>query len=117
MRNMIDYGCDTHDFPFACFACRKSFKRPWVSLKAPYGLARASREVFQQSARRFERDFRHRCPQCGGPSHFMGRDFKAPKTADTKAWARAQRFILSGRTYHNGTPIDDVKWPLQHRYN
>jgi hypothetical protein len=117
MPDTLDYGCQTHDFPFACFACRKSFKRPWVSLKTPFGLSRADKEAFQLSARRFERNFRHKCPQCDGPCHFMGRDFKAPKTADIKAWARVQRFILSGSTYHHGTPTDDVKWPLQRRFN
>jgi hypothetical protein len=117
MTHKIDYGCNTHDYPFACFVCRKSFKRPWVSLKTPYGLSRTEKTAFAQTARRFERDFRHKCPQCGAPSHFMGRDFKAPKTVDAKAWARVQRFILSGRTYHHGTPTDDVKWPLQRRNN
>ena len=116
MMDKVDFGCGTHDFPFACFACRKSFKRPWVSLEKPYGLTRARKAAFEQSARRFEREFRHKCPQCGGPSHFMGRDFKAPKMADDKAWARVQHFIFSGRTYHHGTPVDDVKWPMRRRY-
>jgi len=109
MHAKLDYGCNTHDYPFACFACRKSFKRPWVSLQKPFRFKKAERTAFEDQVKRFERGFRHKCPQCGGPSHFMGRDFKAPKTADIKAWERVQRFIFSGRTYYRGTPVEDVK--------
>lgn len=113
MLSRVDYGCGTHDFPFACFACRKSFKRPWVSLTKPRGLNKFATKAFEESAKRFEREFSHKCPNCGGKTHFMGRDFKAPKSPDKKSWARVERFIYSGRTYHHGTPVDDTKWQFQ----
>ncbi len=104
----IDFGGNTHAFAYACFACRKSFRRPLVSLKAPlrHG-SQAEQEAFRRRDRFFTRNFTHKCPQCAGPSHFMGRDFKAPKMSDLKGWARVERFITTGRTYHSGTPVDD----------
>jgi len=109
MHNPLDYGCGTHAFPYACFTCRKSFKRPLVSLAKPRSIGKSTRTEFERSARQFEREFSHKCPHCGGVAHFMGRDFKAPKTPDKKAWAIVEKFINSGRTYHHQTPVDDVR--------
>lgn len=109
MQNPLDYGCGTHAFSYACFTCRKSFKRPLVSLAKPRSLGKSARTEFERSARLFESEFRHKCPHCGGVAHFMGRDFKAPKSSDKRAWERVETFITSGKTYHHRTPVDDVK--------
>ena len=111
----VDFGGNTHPFAYACFTCRKSFKRPLVTLARPRYRSRAEADAdarpFSRRARQFMRTFGHACPQCAGRTHFMGTDFKAPKTADKKGWARVERFIASGRTYYRGTPTDDVKTP------
>lgn len=44
----------------------------------------------------------HRCPDCGGQTHFMGIDFKAPKKSDIKGWRKVEKFILSGKIYYRG---------------
>jgi len=50
----------------------------------------------------FEGQRGYKCPNCGGPSHFMGQDFKAPKRSDVKAWKEVQKFIESGKIYYRG---------------
>jgi hypothetical protein len=58
---------------FACFECRKSFKR------------KLGRET---SA----------CPQCGKPMCEMGRQFKAPKLDDAKQWRKVEALVRGGIT-------------------
>lgn len=50
----------------------------------------------------FEASREYKCPDCGGPSFYMGIDFKAPKRADVEAWREAKAFIESGKVYHRG---------------
>src|SRR4051812_40322187 len=84
---------------YACFACRKCFKRPQAA---------GSNDRFMPSeqahGQRAEASLinsrRYKCPDCGGQTHFMGIDFKAPKASDTAAWATAQAFILAGNLYN-----------------
>jgi hypothetical protein len=54
----------------ACFSCRKSFKRP---IKGD-----------------------HRCPECRGPLHFMGRSFKVPAQTDTDQWRKVEALYREG---------------------
>ena len=56
-----------------------------------------------QEAKEFEQNREYKCPDCGGLTHFMGQDFKAPKLSDKKAWLDAQAFIQSGKVYYRGT--------------
>ncbi|MCL2310266.1 MAG: hypothetical protein FWC42_08360 [Proteobacteria bacterium] len=42
------------------------------------------------------------CPDCGGPAHYMGIDFKAPRKTDTRAWRDAEAFIASGKLFIRG---------------
>ncbi len=53
--------------PFACFECRKSFKRP-------------------QEPGVFERP----CPSCGGTAYRLMHKFKPPKSADIKQWEKVK---------------------------
>ena len=57
-----------------------------------------------QEAEEFEAARKYKCPDCGGETSFMGQDFKAPKKSDIKAWASAQAFIASGKSYFRGVP-------------
>lgn len=91
---------------FACFSCRKSFKRPQFSpaqnrFMTENQLAGQAREVESFKATR-----EYKCPDCGGQTHFMGQDFKAPRKGDLKGWAAAQDFIESGRLYYRGASRD-----------
>ncbi|WP_150852028.1 hypothetical protein [Sinorhizobium arboris] len=58
--------------PYACFQCRKSFKR--ASKSAP---------VLP-------------CPHCGGPSIGLTRKFKPPKQSDSKQWAKVEALVRHG---------------------
>lgn len=58
--------------PYACFRCRKSFKR-------------ASRI-----------DAVLPCPDCGGPSVGLTRKFKPPKTSDEKQWRKVEALVREG---------------------
>ncbi|MDM4768547.1 hypothetical protein [Pelomonas sp. SE-A7] len=57
-------------------------------------------QIEEVSRSNFEREYI--CPNCGGPSSFMGIDFKAPKASDVKGWQKVEQFIRSGKVYYRG---------------
>ena len=61
----------SYKMSFACFACRKSFKRE-IDIAAD----KWTKELT--------------CPECGGPSFNFGRHFKPPKKADEKQWQKVK---------------------------
>ena len=68
-----EYRTRYHKQHFACFQCRKAFKRRWPS---DY-LARGDLD---------NRPFA--CPQCGQPMNDMGVDFKAPPRNARRQWLK-----------------------------
>src|SRR5258708_35995303 len=60
-------------FPFACFECRRSFKRQPDLETRP-------------------------CPYCGAPAVRLSRKFKAPKKDDLKQWEKV-RFLVDHGFY------------------
>ncbi len=92
-----------HPLQFACFACRKSFKRPQVSGSTNRFMSFQQREGQQREVEQFEAERTYKCPDCGGQTHFMGIDFKAPKKTDIKAWGEIQAFIQSGKVFYRGS--------------
>jgi len=60
---------------FACFGCRRSFKR-----SVAYGA----------------KDYVKRCPHCGGRAIDLGRHFKAPKASDTEQWRKVKYLVAAG---------------------
>ncbi len=60
---------------FACFNCRKAFKREVVILKAKNTLT---------------------CPNCGGASYNLGRHFKAPKQMNIQQWKKVKFLFDNG---------------------
>lgn len=71
--------------PYACFQCRKSFKR-------------ASKSAAVLS-----------CPHCGGPSIGLTRKFKPPKQSDTKQWAKVEALVRHGFLFWSlGEPYPDT---------
>ncbi len=61
-------------FPYVCFSCRKSFKRPPV-----------------EEARL--------CPDCGTETVRLSRKFKAPPKAATKRWQVVEYLVSKGFRY------------------
>jgi hypothetical protein len=90
-----------HPLQYACFICRKSFKRPQV-------MGSLSRFMTKEQCRAQYREARLRnarryiCPDCGGQCYYMGLDFKAPKSTNIKAWRKVEAFIRSGKVYYRG---------------
>lgn len=87
---------------FACFKCRKSFKRPQFSGSTSRFMTSEQQLAQSKEAQDFEAQREYKCPNCGGPSHFMGQDFKAPKKQDSKAWKEVQAYIEAGKIYYRG---------------
>jgi hypothetical protein len=77
-------------FPFACFSCRKSFKRPWA------------------------RDVETRpCPHCGQASVRLNRKFKAPPQNDVRQWEKVKFLFDHGFRFQSIYPGDgtNAKYP------
>lgn len=96
-----------HPLQYACFSCRKCFKRPQMSGSNSRFMTGEQRLAQLREAQRLNVERLYVCPNCGGACHFMGLDFKAPKITDIKAWRRAEDFIRSGRVFYRGqTQVD-----------
>eukprot|EP00657_Telonema_sp_P-1_P001440 TRINITY_DN13667_c0_g1_i1.p1 TRINITY_DN13667_c0_g1~~TRINITY_DN13667_c0_g1_i1.p1 ORF type:complete len:113 (+),score=20.36 TRINITY_DN13667_c0_g1_i1:174-512(+) len=67
---------------YACFECRKSFKRR---------LASDIRSIYEDQ-------LPAKCPDCGALAADMGLDFKAPKMKDEKAWKHLRNLFQVGIT-------------------
>jgi DNA-directed RNA polymerase subunit RPC12/RpoP len=88
---------------YACFACRKSFKRPQFAASIGRFMTSAQIEGQVREVEEFEQSREYKCPECGGPVYFMGKDFKAPRKSDARGWRQVQAFIGSGKVYYRGT--------------
>ena len=49
------------------------------------------------------------CPQCGGPLHWMGRAFKAPKKSDMEQWKKVALLWGAGFRFISHTGWRDVE--------
>ena len=81
---MCRYATNSYKPHYACFGCRKQFKR------------------------RLARDIEHsgdevpaRCPQCGATMVDLGLDFKPPPQDDERAWSVAASLWEVGETFHS----------------
>ncbi len=59
---------------YACFACRKVFKKPWPEPPA----------------------VDYPCPNCTQPLNMMGTAFRAPKRADQSQWRKVEQLVRAG---------------------
>jgi DNA-directed RNA polymerase subunit RPC12/RpoP len=90
---------------YVCFDCRKSFKRPSFRFVPAQTLRSEDHHSFSRHIlMRLNQSVV--CPNCGHFSRFAGRDFKAPKMRDVKAWELVRSFLDSGRTYYCGTSTE-----------
>ncbi|MES2923857.1 MAG: hypothetical protein V4819_20045 [Verrucomicrobiota bacterium] len=71
---------------YACFVCRKSFKRA----------------VQQQSAT---------CPNCGAIAYMMGRNFKAPNVSDDQQWKKVEILYQGGVRFWGTQSYEKGKFP------
>lgn len=78
---MCRYGIKDYNMPYACFDCRKSFKRPrFVSYPHEGGIV---------------------CPDCKKPAVFMGHDFKPPKQQNRNQWRKVELLYEHDYTYNS----------------
>lgn len=83
---MCRYAMVAYKSHYACFRCRKSFKRRL--LKDVTGNAK-----FQEKEAR--------CPDCGTLMASMGKDFEAPARNKVKAWQHIQDLYKVGIAFHS----------------
>ena len=70
-----------------CFVCRKALKKP----------ADVAQNGVVLGVRRYP------CPQCGLEMTPLGKNFRAPKQRDLKAWQAAEILVRAGVTFnHSG---------------
>ncbi len=73
---------------YACFTCRKSFKKPFVP------------------------DRRYKCPQCAQDMAHLGRSFKAPRKTEKQQWEKVRRLWSAGYRFHTNTRRQAVQLSL-----
>jgi DNA-directed RNA polymerase subunit RPC12/RpoP len=81
---MCRYAMGNYKRRYACFACRKSYKRRNPGDVGHHGEDRPAR-----------------CPQCGLLMADMGRDFRPPRQADDRGWTTAEALFSVGVTFHS----------------
>lgn len=103
---MCRYAVKNYKSHFACFSCRKAFKKTpiddyvqhqgldsaFAKITRVYGSPPRRREVeaelgitYQQIVDQYLKDVSV-CPECAGPMAAMGLDFRPPAKADEEAW-------------------------------
>lgn len=70
---------------YACFNCRKTFKR-----RLMVDVKKGETSVFEA-----------KCPQCGEFMANMGLDFESPKKDDVKKWEHIKSLFSVGITFHS----------------
>jgi hypothetical protein len=85
---MCRYAMTSYKPHFACFDCRKTFKRRLIGdmLK---GYSKDREEVPAK------------CPECANLMANMGLDFESPKKKDLKAWKHIETLYKVGITFHS----------------
>lgn len=75
-------GWGDASFPYACFGCRRSFKRTVSGsfLERPAVLA---------------------CPHCGGAAVCLSQKFKAPRQNDVAQWRKVHALVLGGCLFYS----------------
>jgi DNA-directed RNA polymerase subunit RPC12/RpoP len=87
---MCRYGINSYKSHYACFECRKTFKRRL--LIDIDGNTKYTKVWENQS---------YKCPECGGITANMGLDFESPKKTDSKAWNHMKDLYENGITFHS----------------
>ncbi len=117
---MCRYGNKTYKPHFACFNCRKSFKKTpiedYLKQKNKFeaykklSIKQNNPNVVKQLEQKFETSLStlkemylndiSTCPDCGNEMADLGLDFKAPKKNAVKAWKRIEGMYHVGHCFH-----------------
>ncbi|AKP52727.1 hypothetical protein [Cyclobacterium amurskyense] len=85
---MCRYAMSSYKSHYACFACRKTFKRRLLEdILGGY-----SKGIQETPAK---------CPECGEIMADMGLDFEAPKKKDVNAWNHISNLYKVDITFHS----------------
>lgn len=85
---MCRYAMTTYKSHYACFECRKTFKRRLLGdVQGGY-----NKDVKENPAK---------CPECGNIMADMGLDFESPKKKDIKAWNHITLLYQVDITFHS----------------
>ncbi len=87
---MCRYGFNSYKPHYACFKCRKTFKRKLL-IDIDGNTAYTKVGENQQ----------YKCPECGRMTADMGFDFESPKKSDLRAWNHIQDLYETGITFHS----------------
>lgn len=82
---MCRYAMLAYKPHYACFECRKTFKR----------------KLLWDINRDDKRGVEAKCPQCGELMANMGLDFESPKKNDIKQWNHTKSLYTVGITFHS----------------
>src|SRR3954470_6989188 len=74
-----------YQIQFACFDCRKSFKRPYTVGEQERSAWLSRRISGRQPTKPFNALVFH-CPDCNAEATLMGRAFRAPRYDDVTRW-------------------------------
>ena len=101
---MCRYALHTYKPHYACFTCRKAFKRSLISDRGRRQSA-AGKWFAEQAGKSGlpsnDEEQAATCPDCGGLMADMGLDFRAPAKTDRKAWEHLRTLYTVGITFHS----------------
>ena len=83
---------------FACFDCRKAFKRPYTVGEEERSAWLSRRFSGKQPSKAFTLPIYH-CPDCGGKMTMVGRAFRAPRHENIDSWRTVEFLVRSGFTF------------------
>lgn len=102
---MCRYAMHSYKPHYACFDCRKTFKRRLLSDVAPGRQESVAGQWFRADAQKLPSAAPAaapaRCPDCGGLAAGMGLDFQAPPKTDRKAWQHLRSLYAVGIAFHS----------------
>ena len=117
---MCRYAVKTYKIHFACFDCRKAFKKApvedlaiqngdWEDYKNAFwnyssGKSKTFRSENPARVEYLLKKYKNReekCPECGKLMADLGLDFKAPKKDKVKEWEIIKGLFRSGKTFHS----------------
>ncbi len=117
---MCRYAFKTYKIHFACFDCRKTFKKEpiedlaiqngdWKDYKKAFWNynSKEAKQFRNQNPERFEyltekyRNRKEKCPECGNLMADLGLDFKAPKKEKIEEWEIIRGLFKSGKAFYS----------------
>jgi hypothetical protein len=89
-----------YQIQFACFKCRKAYKRPYIVNELQRSAWLSQRISGRQPSKPFLMPVYH-CPECNGLLTMMGRAFRAPRHDSLEQWSKVELMARSGFTFHS----------------